>query len=185
MKYLFFTSIVLFFITGFKVITPEIGEVIDQYNGVSVYYNGQVFSRTQGRHLGQDGYNFGLKYQCVEFVKRYYYQALNHKMPNTYGHAKDMFDRNLPDKAMNHKRGLMQYRNVREYKPKVDDILVYDSYHGNAFGHIAIISKVDDNSIEIVHQNMGKETRKKINLVHFETFWTVADYHVLGWLRKE
>jgi hypothetical protein len=61
-----------------------------------VYYNGGV-ANVVGRNVSVDGYNLGLKYQCVEFVKRYYYQHLGHKMPDTYGHAKDFFDRNVAD----------------------------------------------------------------------------------------
>lgn len=164
---------------------PKVGDIIDRYNSVPVYYNGNNFSRVQGRNIAADGYNFGLKFQCVEFVKRYYYEALGHKMPNTYGHAKDFFDKSLPDRAMNKDRGLMQYRNVREYKPMVDDIIVYDAFPGNVFGHVAIISGLGEGWIEIIHQNMGKESRKKIKLVQFEQYWTIADYNVLGWLRKE
>jgi hypothetical protein len=183
-KYFIFLFLLPVIFSGSKPHELEIGAVLDNLNGINVYYNGPVFSRVQGRNTSDDGYNFGLKFQCVEFVKRYYYHQLNHKMPNTYGHAKDMFDKSLPDKAFNKKRGLMQYRNVREYKPALNDILIYDSYEGNAFGHIAIISKVGKDYIEIVHQNMGKESRRILKLVNFESYWTVADYNVLGWLRK-
>lgn len=55
----------------------EIGQERDRLNGVAVYHNGGV-DHSSGRHLSPDGYNLGIKYQCVEFVKRYYYQRLNH-----------------------------------------------------------------------------------------------------------
>lgn len=163
----------------------NIGNNVDSFNGVAVYYNGPNFTHVAGRNVTPDGYNLGLKYQCVEFVKRYYYQVLNHKMPNTFGHAKDYFDRSLPDRAFNKKRGLMQYRNVREYKPQVNDLLVYNSYPGNNFGHVAIISKISENEIELVQQNMGTKSRLQIPLVNFYQYWTIADYNILGWLRKE
>ena len=162
----------------------QFGDVVDTYNGVNVYYNGSVSNVTE-RNLASDGYNLGLKYQCVEFVKRYYYEYFNHAMPDTYGDAKDFFDKSLPDKAFNKQRGLMQYRNVREYKPKVHDILVYDGYPGNMFGHVAIISKVSEKDIELVQQNIGTTTRLIIPLVNFYQYWTVADYDIQGWLRKE
>jgi len=162
-----------------------IGSKIDALNGVDVYFNGHDFTNVSGRNVTKDGYNVGLKFQCVEFVKRYYYQVLHHKMPHAFGHAKDFFDKNLPDKSYNIKRDLMQYRNVREYRPKVDDILVYDKSPENPFGHVAIISYAVENEIEIVQQNMGLVSRKKIPLVNFYEYWTVADYHILGWLRKE
>ncbi len=180
--YVFFISILL--LSSFK--TPHsIGNKIDAFNGVSVYYNGPDFTHVAGRNTTPDGYNLGLKYQCVEFVKRYYYQVFDHKMPNASGHAKDFFDKSLPDKAFNKKRGLMQYRNIREYKPQVNDLLVYDGYPGNNFGHVAIISNVTDKEIELVQQNMGYKSRLKIPLVNFYQYWTIADYNILGWLRKE
>lgn len=50
----------------------------------------------------RDGYNVGLRYQCVEFVKRYYsLEHYAHRMPNSYGHAKDLFDPRVEDGAMN------------------------------------------------------------------------------------
>ncbi len=162
---------------------PERGQVIDQYNGVHVYYNGKDFTNVSGRNVTVDGYNLGLKYQCIEFVKRFYLQIFNHYMPYSYGHAKDFFNKKLADVAFNDKRGLMQYRNVRFEKPKVNDILVYDETYGNPFGHVAIISKVTDNEIEIIQQNIGTTTRKNIKLVNYRGIYTIADHEVLGWLR--
>lgn len=163
----------------------EVGSKIDSFNNVPIYYNGENFTNVIGRSMTDDGYNLGLKFQCVEFVKRYYYKVHGHKMPNAFGHAKDFFDKSLGDRAFNKSRGLMQYRNVREYKPEVGDILVYDAYPGNKFGHVAIVSKVLKEEIELVQQNSGKKSRIKIPLVNFYQYWTVADYNILGWLRKE
>lgn len=171
------------FCNSFHLNTIEVGTKIDTYNGVDVYFNGKDFTNVTGRNVTEDGYNLGLKFQCVEFVKRYYYKVFNHKMPNAFGHAKDFLTRNyLTNRLI---KGLMQYRNVREYKPQINDILVYDKYPGNSFGHVAIISHIDDNQIEIVQQNMGLNSRIKIPLVNFYQYWTIADYHILGWLRKE
>ncbi|MDW5290896.1 hypothetical protein [Formosa sp. PL04] len=50
-----------------------------------------------GRNTTPDGYNLGLKYQCVEFVKGYYYEHYNHKMPDSYGHAKSFFNSGIKD----------------------------------------------------------------------------------------
>lgn len=159
------------------------GEVIDMHNGIEVYYNGEDFTNVSGRNLTENGYNLGLKYQCVEFVKRYYYKYYGHKMPNTYGHAKEFFDQSLPDVAINYDRGLLQFRNIRYEAPKEGDILVYDGYGGNPFGHIGIITEVTDDEIEYISQNVGEKTRQRVKLVEFQGIYTVADYDVLGWLR--
>ena len=49
-----------------------IGQQIDQLNGIPVYFNGETL-HSQGRNKSADGYNYSLKWQCVEFIKRYYY----------------------------------------------------------------------------------------------------------------
>jgi hypothetical protein len=74
----------------------KIGKVVDEFNGVKVYYNGSI-NNVSRRNIAKDGYNLGLKYQCVGFIKRYYYQRFNHKIPNSYGHAKDFFDPSIVD----------------------------------------------------------------------------------------
>ncbi len=78
----------------------QVGEIIDRLDGVEVYFNGGV-SHSGERNLATDGYNLGIKYQCVEFVKRYYYRHFNHRMPNAYGHAADFFDATLGDGEVN------------------------------------------------------------------------------------
>ena len=163
---------------------PKFGDELDSINGISVYYNGTNIANVNGRNTTADGYNYGLKWQCVEFTKRYYHQHLGHKMPNTYGHAKDFFDKNLGDVAYNPNRGLMQYKNVRYEKPQVNDILIYDAYPGNPFGHIGIIAEVGQDYIVMIQQNVGTKTRQRLKLAEYNGLYTVADFDVLGWLRK-
>ena len=87
-------------------------------------------------------------------------------MPNSFGHAKDFFEDELGDFGFNKARGLWQYRNVREYAPKVDDILVYGPHAGNPFGHVAIISEVGDDYIELVHQNKGTTAKDQVGEIY-------------------
>ncbi len=163
-----------------------VGQKIDSLNGVYVYYNGGV-DHVLGRNTTPNGYNIGLKYQCVEFVKRYYYEHLKHKMPDSYGHAKDFFDKNLKDEQKNKKRDLMQYTNPSVSKPRINDILVFDGTTFNKFGHVAIISNVTDNEIEITQQNPGpySKSRVKYRIDRINKKWEIHNKTVLGWLRKE
>lgn len=163
----------------------EVGEKVDSLNGVYVYYNGSV-GHVAGRNLAPDGYNLGLKYQCVEFVKRYYYQHLNHKMPDSYGHAKDFFQKNLKDGALNTRRNLHQYTNGSATKPRVNDLLVFDGHSGNPYGHVAIVSAVKKGKIEIIQQNPGpfERSRAEMPLKQENGLWVVDQEGVLGWLGK-
>lgn len=159
------------------------GEVTDSINGVYVYHNGGV-NQSSGRNLVK-GYNVGIKYQCVEFVKRYYLQFYHHKMPDTYGHAKDFFDRALPNGRLNVKRGLIQYRNGEGVQPQTGDLLVFGPSLLNPYGHVAIVSKADHQQVEIIQQNSGPwgKSREEIGLTHIKTGWKIENERVLGWLR--
>ncbi len=162
---------------------PEVGTIIDRFNGVAIYYNGNL-RNTDGRNVTSDGYNLGLKWQCVEFVKRYYYLRYGHRMPDPWGHAIDFFNKTLPDNAYNSQRGLQQYKNPSVEKPKVEDIIVFAGEDGNPYGHIAIVSKVGPNYIEIVQQNVGKQSRYTLPLFDMVDSWRIANIDVLGWLGK-
>lgn len=166
---------------------PEIGAVphrqgdpLDSLNGVVVYCNGG-FSGNCGRNV-VDGYNIGLKYQCVEFVKRYYFERFRHRMPDSYGHAKDLFDTAVVDGAMNARRGLRQFTNGSAARPRPDDLLVLDGWRGNPYGHVAIISRVHDGEVEVVQQNTGR-TRGTYDLDLVDGHWRIGGARVLGWLR--
>ena len=181
LTFLVFSLILLSSFSNFNS-NPKVGDVIDSLNGIAVYYNGDLL-HVSGRNVTADGYNLGLKWQCVEFTKRYYYERFGHKMPNSYGHAKEFFDKSLGDVAYNPARGLHQFKNVRNEKPRADDIIVYDAYDGNPYGHIGIIAEVGPDYIIMVQQNVGKKSRQKLNLVEYNGIYTVADFDVLGWLR--
>lgn len=160
-------------------------KAIDNFNGVNIYYNGKV-GNVAGRNVTKDGYNLGLKYQCVEFVKRYYYEYYNHKMPDSYGHAKDFYDRHVADGQMNKSRALRQFTNGSIARPKVGDIVVFGPTPYNRFGHIGIVSKSGRESIEMVHQNPGEgaPSRVRYGLKKTNGLWYIEEAYTLGWLRR-
>lgn len=164
----------------------EVGQHLDSLNNIVVYYNGGV-DNSCGRNTSPDNYNIGIKYQCVEFVKRYYYEHLNHKMPDAYGHAKDFYDKDLSDGELNKKRNLVQYKNGSKSKPKPDDLIIFSGSTFNKYGHVAIVSSVDDDEIEIIQQNPGPfgKSRDKIKLKNIDGLWILDNDRLLGWLRKE
>ncbi len=162
---------------------PEVGTEIDRLDDVPVLYNGDV-DNVYGRNVTSDGYNLGLRYQCVEFVKRYYLEIYNHKMPESYGNAKDFFDKSLKDEDFNKERGLKQFRNTRSFIPRKGDIIVFDGTDENSYGHMGIVAKVENEMVEIVQQNWGLKSRHSMKLMEYEGIYTVADFGILGWLRK-
>lgn len=164
----------------------RVGQEIDRLNGVAVFYNGGV-GHTSGRNLTPDGYNLGLKFQCVEFVKRYYYEHLHHRMPDTLGNARDFFAPALPDGATNLQRGLLQFTNGSQAKPRPDDLVVFGPSLLNRYGHVAIVSAVTDSAVQIVQQNAGpfSSSRESIPLRSENGRWRLENRRIFGWLRKD
>jgi len=183
MRYLL---ILFFFLTSCDfspaIESPQLGDKIDSLNGVFVYENVSM-GNVSGRNVTPDGYNLGLKYQCVEFVKRYYYQHLNHQMPNSYGNAKDFFNKSLGDGQLNIDRNLLQYSNGGKYVPNIGDLIVFDGTIFNSFGHVAIISDVKADEVEIIQQNCSR-TREVLTMNVSNDSYTIETHNVLGWLRK-
>lgn len=163
----------------------KVGRVIDTFNGVNVYYNGRV-ANIQGRNLTADGYNLGLKYQCVEFVKRYYYEYYKHKMPDSYGNAKDFYSHAIEDGQINPARALRQFSNPSRSRPRIGDLLIFGPTPFNKFGHVAIVSKVEGAKIQIVQQNPGSNnpSRQWFDLEKNNNKHHVKHQYILGWLRK-
>ncbi len=161
-----------------------VGQKLDSLNGVYVYYNGGV-GHTGERNVGEGGYNIGLKYQCVEFAKRYYYQYYKHKMPDAYGNAKDFFNEEIADGKLNAKRDLLQFTHPSSFMPSVGDFIIFDGHAGNKYGHVAIISAVTNDEIEITQQNPGPfaASRVKLGLKLKENKYFIERENVLGWLR--
>jgi surface antigen len=149
---------------------------------VEVYFNGEDYTENHGKSYSKDGYYYGYKWQCVEFIKRYFYDAKGHKMPDIYGNAKDFYDENVEHGKLNEKRGLVQYKNGEGEKPKTGDLIVFTD---TTYGHVVIVTEVTDKYIEVIQQNMGKSSRDR-----FDLNYKYGKYHVggkrvpAGWLRK-
>jgi surface antigen len=161
----------------------KIGKKIDSFKGVPVYYNGINNKESHGGHYSADGYYYGEKWQCVEFAKRFYYDAKGHKMPDVMGNAKDFFDPAVPHGKINTRRGLIQYRNGGDDKPQIDDLLVFTD---SDYGHVAIVSKVSTDFIEVIQQNAQLYSRQKYQLKNTDSHYYVGtNKQPAGWLRTE
>ncbi|HBJ2608954.1 CHAP domain-containing protein [Clostridium botulinum] len=160
----------------------SIGDVLDSYKEVNVFYNGNNYGENHGKSYSKDGYYYGYKWQCVEYVKRFYYKVKDHKMPDVYGNAKDFFDINTEQGHLNKRRGLIQYRNGENEKPKVDDLLVFTD---TEFGHVVIVTEVGNDYIEVIQQNIGSSSRDKFTLKYKNKKYFIGGKRSpAGWLRK-
>jgi len=161
---------------------PGVGEIVDIYRGVAVYSNGPDIVASWGRNFDESGYYFGQKWQCVEFIKRFYFQAKHHEMPDVMGHAKDFFDPSLASGSLNPRRALIQFSNGGTEPPQPDDLLVWN--RGN-YGHVAIVTEVGEDYVEFIQQNISGFPRARMSLKNLINSWVVGDdWQPAGWLRK-
>ena len=163
----------------------EVGQPIDSLNSVIVFFNGGVGNVAQRNT--RDGYNLGLEYQCVEFVKRYYYEHYKHKMPDSYGHAISFYDNSLTDNKINKQRNLPQFSNPSQFKPAIGDLIVMRGSLLNKYGHVAIVSNLFMDKLEIIQQNAGpfSSSREIFELSKNNGGqWEIKNESILGWLRK-
>jgi len=183
-KLVVIVSILIVMLFGFLIYdNMQIGRELDSYRGVAVYYNGIIYIRSHGQHFSGSGYYYGFKWQCVEHVKRFYYQALGHEMPDVFGHAKDFFDPSVAQGQLNTSRGLIQYRNGGDVSPRPDDLLVFTD---RRFGHVAIITYVTDSYVEIIQQNIFGRSRERLPLrIEGDQYFIGNRREPAGWLRLD
>ncbi len=160
---------------------PGHGEVVHTHNGVPIYSNGLQVFKSSGKHTADDGYYYGRKWQCVEFIKRYYHDAHDHHMPNVWGHAKDFYQSDLSHGSLNQGRGMLQFKNGGNIAPMVDDLLVWNN---EPYGHVAVISEVHDNYIMVAQQNIYGGATERFPLANKDGRFTItSSVNPAGWLR--
>ncbi len=167
------------------------GQELGEFNGVKAYFNAGD-TGNQGRHYSNERpqYDYGLKWQCVEYIRRYYKDVLSHEF-GTKGHAEDYFDSTIADGATNSIRGLTQYQNGSSRKPETGDLIVFWNNENNksgGVGHVAIIASVSNDSVTIAQQNVGTKFTESITLTKTSNNKWVLGKSISGftkgWLRK-
>ena len=157
------------------------GTHVGEYNGVIAYSNYEN-SYVSGKYNYVDVYNTGMKWQCVEYVNRYYYVSYGQKIriagtnaDEYYGAASD--------------RGLVAYPNSGTTSPQPGDILCSS---GGTHGHVAIVREVTADSVHVIHQNWANtatDNNKTISMSvsggHYTVSGFSSNYSVQGWIRKQ
>lgn len=151
---------------------------VGTFNNVVAYSNGTVGNASSVYNTAS-GINTGMKWQCVEYVNRYYYSVygLDLKSTGIYGNANHYYS----NAAL---AGLNAYPNSGTTAPQVGDIICSN---GGTYGHIAIIREVGTTYIKVIHQNWSNDTNDDSKTLT-RSGNTIGDfnstYPVVGWLRK-
>ncbi len=177
---------VIFFVLAFSSISwsdtiyqidPKEGILLGDVNGVKIYGDPDTYP------YGRISNN--LAYQCVELVRRYFYQKHNMFFPNiSTGCAKDIINEyngiNCLTRCLNNETSII---------PDIGDILVFDATAKNMYGHVAIVSNVDRNikTITFAQQNWPQEPFGQLKFRFNQGKIMLEDYKgykVLGFLSQ-
>jgi hypothetical protein len=172
-----------------KDVMRDWGQTLGEANGVKAYFNASDTGNQGRNQLVKDGkveYDYGLKWQCVEFIRRYLYDVKGHAFTDR-GHAKEYFNAGVEDGGSY--RGLTQYTNDltqgSQSKPQVHDLIVMS--YGDT-GHVASVIDVADDYITIAQQNVGTQFTDTLKLSSVgsgkDKRWKLKEPRVYGWLRK-
>jgi len=151
-------------------------DYVGSFNGVNSYSNGST-SNVSNNYNYSTGINTGMKWQCVEYVNRYYYVIYNQNIRVAGHNANDYFNN-----ATQH--GLDAHLNNGTAKPQVGDLLCSN---GGGYGHVAIVREVGSNYINVIHQNWSNsssDNSKTISLNGNIVSAFGTNYPVIGWLRS-
>lgn len=160
---------------------PCFGTLLGSFNGVNAYSNCTAEYDSQTYNY-ETGINTGLKYQCVEFVNRYYkiVYGLDLKSTGIYGNANHYYSNAST-------AGLTAYPNGGSVAPQIGDILCSNGNSSN-IGHVAIVKAVNSTSIDVIEQNFSNAAggcyatlSRSGNTI--SGFGTTSNYPVTGWLR--
>jgi len=162
------------------------GSELGQFNGVTIYSNGNdtyVGTERSYSTINSIKKDVGVKWQCVEFVNRYYWQQYGIALRDKYSGNANRFWNNAST------MGLDSFSNGgTAIIPQVGDILVSN---GGANGHVAIVRSVSSNQVCVAHQNFANSTadeNKCLTMTSANGRYTVAEFNgnlpIVGWLRR-
>ncbi len=158
-----------------------VGRSLDSYRNIEVFDNGLLYFRAYGRHYSSNGYYYGQKWQCVEFIKRFYFDAFGHRLPDVMGHAKDFFDPVLSHGGYNARRDMVQFLNGGDEPPAPDDLLVF---RDTEYGHVAIVVSIDADRVQVIQQNIIGLPRQTFTLQRMNGAYLITSPRSpAGWLR--
>lgn len=155
------------------------GTLLGVFNNRNLYSNGST-SYFSGKTNSYGSYVTGYKWQCVEWIVRYY--AAIYQLYIRGGNANSFYSAATS-------KGLLRFPNGSSSPPQPGDILCSA---GGTYGHVAIIREVDLNAglVYYCQQNWfqdSRDVRRKMILTQKNGTYTLANfsnsYPIQGWLR--
>ncbi len=151
------------------------GQERARFNNVPAYANCPIGSHnTYGDSYVGSTY-VGKKWQCVEYVQRYYRIVYGMNIKPAFGNANTFYTYNTHASV-----GLQKFANGST-APQVGDILVSTS---PSVGHVAIVTGVTSTTVNIIDQNFSINSARTLTRTGNTVGTFGAGYAVAGLVRK-
>lgn len=148
------------------------------FNNVVARINCTVGSPCTWGYNYETGINTGYKWQCVEYINRYYkvVYGMDLKSTGIYGNAKNYWNW-----CCHSTIGLTKYANSGATPPAIGDILVSTA---GTYGHVAIVTSVSSTQVGVIDQNFSSTSARTLTR-NGNTVGSFGNgYIVTGWVRK-
>jgi hypothetical protein len=167
--------------------SPYFGDILGANRGVVAYAN-KGWSKEKIGFQQVYGIETGIKYQCVEYARRWLVIVKGLKFEDV-GIATHIWElKVLHDIITNQEIPLTQVPNGSGTRPKVGDILIYNNGGRLPFGHVAIIVWINPSnlSLRIAEQNefdhfWHGDYSRELSLNPSKHFKISDKYPILGW----
>ncbi|CAF3723961.1 unnamed protein product [Rotaria sordida] len=134
----------------------------------------------------------GLKWQCIEFARRWLLLCKSCIFQNI-GYAADMWQELIYVERVTdgQKFPLKTYSNGSLYKPECGSLLIYLRSEDSPYGHVAVICKVQESFIRVCEQNYqfhywSSNYARQIPMIYRNGLYYIEDnYDVYGWMEIE
>lgn len=149
------------------------GSIYGYIGNTAVYSNGPTYGSSSYNSV--EGYSTGLRYQCVELCRRFYFQYYGKKM-GADANAKDFFSK---CSSWN----MTAFANGGVMAPKPGDILCYNEKAGGGMGHVEPIVEVGPDYVIVVRQNVYPSTH--VGQRYSRQGNTINVANLQGWIRNK
>jgi hypothetical protein len=168
----------------------EFGEEIGRVNNVVAYSSHNTKMNLEKNYIKVNNASIftGLKWQCVEFARRYL--VLKHNITfQEIDNAYQIFDLNNFFYINNNKLITINIKkciNGTCNIIKEGSLLIWD-HNVDDTGHVAVITKVNKDNINIAEQNRENKKWKnnysrQINFKYINNNIYILDNHIIGWI---
>lgn len=172
---------------------PVFGAELGSNRGVIGYCNENKKHRSQGGDSYINGHYAGIKYQCVEYARRWLIQIKNLTFKSTLCACNIWDIDHLTSTQNNQKIPLVRIPNGSRVAPQIGALLIYKRRLFLPFGHVAVITDVDPNNnfVCIAEQNVDEvywpgDYARKLELEVVDGQFFVRDKFALyGWMVYE